>query len=382
MLAHFASIINSPQVNVNVVGDSVFINNYTINSLVCLNSLDTQQCINSFHKNGNIVTFYDLAIGDTINIELSLLRLTTIGYYETLDSFITKNTYSVPTQSFYIRDINCFSSDNNNIIDSYRSVISLIVAIKRNARYCHSEADIDISLIFKEDKALLLPFVYDATDIQQISQDNIDNINGIVTIFCSGDSKEKLIFINELIDFLIAENENSRFKFLLSHIAEFSDRANNAYQYYIRDFSYNRLKTELDNATLEYSKKIQSVINDAQTKLIAIPMAFVLATASMDFDKILSSKNIGIVVSLFVFAWLIELFIRNQKSALVFIKQNIDVYKQTFKSIDDIVENSFKTVDAEWKKQNRRIITINWIIWSIPIIILIISIIFLFIQNP
>lgn len=356
----------------NIEDGTLFCSNHTIVDCDCIKYLEENNILEN-----TIST--KIQIGDTVNLELSLAALNSIGYYEDVTTFILKNKYIIPNGNYYIEEIKCYSSDCNEFLNRYSSVIELINSIKKIAKHNYLDVDTDISIIFSEDKALLLPFIYKAKDIQQISQNNIENF---AKKFNQDDSKEKLIFINELIDFLSSENETNRFQFLLIHIAEFSDRADNAYQYYIRNFSYNKLKTELDNTALEYSKKIQSVINDSQTKLIAIPTAFVLVTASMNFDQILSSKNIGIIISLFVFAWLLELFIRNQKSALAFIKQNIDIYKQTFKQMNDTVENAFKIVDVEWKKQNKRILIIKWIIWSVPIIILIISTVFLFIQKP
>lgn len=356
----------------NIEDGTLFCSNHNIVDCDCIEYLEENNILEN-----TIST--KIQIGDTVNLELSLAALNSIGYYEDVTTFILKNKYIIPNGNYYIEEIKCYSSDCNEFLNRYSSVIELINSIKKIAKHNYLDVDTDISIIFSEDKALLLPFIYKAKDIQQISQNNIENV---AKKFNQDDSKEKLIFINELIDFLFSENETNRFQFLLSHIAEFSDRADNAYQYYIRNFSYNKLKTDLDNTALEYSKKIQSVINDSQTKLIAIPTAFVLVTASMNFDQILSSKNIGIIISLFVFAWLLELFIRNQKSALAFIKQNIDIYKQTFKQMNDTVENAFKIVDVEWKKQNKRILIIKWIIWSVPIIILIISTVFLFIQKP
>lgn len=356
----------------NIEDGTLFCSNHNIVDCDCIEYLEENNILEN-----TIST--KIQIGDTVNLELSLAALNSIGYYEDVTTFILKNKYIIPNGNYYIEEIKCYSSDCNEFLNRYSSVIELINSIKKIAKHNYLDVDTDISIIFSEDKALLLPFIYKAKDIQQISQNNIENV---AKKFNQDDSKEKLIFINELIDFLSSENETNRFQFLLIHIAEFSDRADNAYQYYIRNFSYNKLKTDLDNTALEYSKKIQSVINDSQTKLIAIPTAFVLVTASMNFDQILSSKNIGIIISLFVFAWLLELFIRNQKSALAFIKQNIDIYKQTFKQMNDTVENAFKIVDIEWKKQNKRILIIKWIIWSVPIIILIISTVFLFIQKP
>ncbi|GMO66171.1 MAG: hypothetical protein Nk1A_3690 [Endomicrobiia bacterium] len=365
MLQRIVQIINS---STQVIEDgTLFCNNYIIADCDCLKYLENKNILES-----NIST---TQIGNTVNLELSLAELNSIGYYEDVITFVLKNKYTMPNGNYYIEEIKCYNTDCNEFLNRYSNVISLINSIKNIAKHNYLDVDTDISIIFSEDKALLLSFIYNAADIQQISQDNIKNI---VEIFSNGNSKEQLIFINELIDFLTSENENNRFKFLLSHIAEFADRANNAYQYYIRNFSYNKLKTELDNAALEYSKKIQSVINDAQTKLIAIPAANVLAVSNMSFANLIDIKNIVLIISLFVFAVLINIFIKNQKSALKFTTHNINIYKQTFKFMDNIVKESFEIVDNELRKQKRRLIIIQCINWGIPILLLIISIVVYF----
>ncbi|MDR2580119.1 MAG: hypothetical protein LBC85_03895 [Fibromonadaceae bacterium] len=382
MLNQFVNIINSADIETE--NDRLLITNHIIDNLECLRLFDAQNCINSVIKNGNIVILDDLNIGDTVSIELSLLHLSSIGYYEDIDAFIRKNLYSIPLLQCYIRDINCFNTNSNNhIINSYSIVVLLIDIIKKNAKHNYSETNIDYSFISQEDKVLLLLFKYDSNDIKQIKNNDIETLNEIINALDEKniDKKQRLIFINELVDFLKTEDEENRFRFLLSNISIFLDRAKNVYQYYIRNFSYNKLKAELDKEALEYSKKIQSIINEAQTKLIAIPTAFVLATTSVDFDKVLTNKNIGIICSLFIFSYLIELFIKNQKSALMFIKHNIDVYKQSFDSMNEVIKESFSLVDSEWDKQNNRIKQIQFITWLIPILLTIVLAILFFKQN-
>jgi hypothetical protein len=372
MLQRIVNIINSSSCQIN--DGTLFCNNYIVADNDCINYLETSGIIEN-----NITP---AKIGDIINLELSLAELNSVGYYEDVAVFILKNKYIVPTGNYYIEEIKCYNTDTNNFINQYLNTIHLIDSIRAIARHTYTDIDINNSLIFREDKALLLPLIYNDADVIRINNIDIENLKIISDIFCENNSDKKFLYINELIDFLITEDENNRFKFLLSHIAEFVDRTNNAYQYYIRNFSYNKLKTELDNAALDYSKKIQSVINDAQTKLIAIPTAFLFAMASMNYTDILNGKNIGIIVGLFIFAWLIELFIRNQRSTLLFIKKNIDVYTQTFKSMNTIVEDSFKTVNNEWNNQIKRVAIIRGIVWIIPVVISIVSIILLLIQKP
>lgn len=364
MLQKILNIINSSAYNIQ--DGTLFCNNYVIKDSEFITWLEEQNIIEN--------TIDSKQIGTHVNLELSLPRLNPIGFYENIDRFILMNKYVSPTNPYYIEEIKyySYSADLNEFINKYLGVISIIDSIKNIAKHTYTDIDVDNSLIISESKTLLLPFVYDATDIQGISRDNIDRLTTVAHVFGEIDSKKKWIYINELIDFLITQKVNDGFKFLLFHIDDFIDRANNAYQYYIRDFSYNKLKTELDNAALDYSKKIQAVINDAQTKLIAIPTAFVLAVASINFDKIIDSKNIGIVFSLFIFSWLIDLFIKNQKSALNFIQSNVSQYKGTFNSQQRIVSESFTIVDSEVYKQKKRLNIVHWITWGLPVVLTII----------
>ncbi|MDH6534576.1 hypothetical protein D0T51_05530 [Parabacteroides sp. 52] len=380
MLSQVVNVINSSDIEVN--GDSIFLSNHTVGNLDCLQKLDTQQCVNSFYENGTIVICSDLKIGSIINIELSLFHLSKIGYFENFKVFVDNNLYQLPNEPYYIRSLNCFNNNDNGALKSYLEVVKLIDAIKANAKHNYSEVGIDFTLIFREDKALLLPICYNETNILQLSQTNVREIETISSIFNELDSDKRFLFLNELIAFLSPIEEHERFPYLLSKIQVFLSNANDAYQYYIRNFSYNKLKAELDDAALDYSKKIQAVINESQTKLIAIPTAFVLAVASMDFNVIYTGKNIGLICALFVFSTLIEMFIRNQKSALTFIENSITTYKNSFISNSLIIQNAFSIVDIELSKQKTRLLIIRGITWGLPIALTIIAVTLFICQNP
>ena len=235
-------------------------------------------------------------------------------------------------------------------------------------------------IIFREDKSLFLSLIYDESDIKSIYTQDAENISRIANIFQEVDSDKKFLFINELIEFLSGKEEQIKFKYLLGNANDFLTKANNAYLYYIRNFSYNKMKTELNSVILDYSRKIQSVINDAQTKLIAIPVAFILTATSMSFKTVDSTKNIILVISLFVFTILIEIFLRNQNSALNMIKNDIKAYKATFSNNNQVVAESFAKVDKEFNKQEIRLNAIRTITWAIPISLTIV-LIYLFFNN-
>jgi len=357
MLHKIVDIIKSSTYQIK--DGTLFCNDYIIVDLDCIEFLEAKNITENILNTKQV--------GDRINLELSLAHLNSIGYYEDCETFILKNKYCSSTEVYYIEEIKCFSSASNAFIHKYLSVINLICAIKNIAKHTYTDADIENSIVFREDQFLFLPFKYDSSDIIMINSNDIDKLNSISNVLLEANTEKKLLFINELVDFLNRKEENNRFKFLLSQYIDFYEKCNNAYQFYLSDFSYHKLKIELDSKALDYTQRIQSVINESQTKLIAIPTAFVLVFAAFDFVDLFAIKNVSVMLSLIIFAILIQLFLNNQKSTLNFIRENILSYKEIFNNnkIDEI-SSKFSLVDKELQKQRNRLGIVEVILWLIP----------------
>lgn len=340
---------------------TLFCNNYKIVEDNCIEFLQSK---NAFENDIN-----STHIGETIDLELSLAHLNALGFYQSCEVFVLKNKYSIPNLS-YIHELGCFSNDTNDFFSKHIAIINLINAIKGIAKHSYLDVDIDNSIIFREDKTIFLPFIYNVSDINIIGSKEKNSLDSLSKVFEESDTEKKVLFINELIEHLISKQEGERFKFLLSSNLTFYEKCNHAYQFYLRGFSYNKLKFELDSKALEYSQNIQSVINDSQTKLIAIPTAFVLVFAAFNYTDVLSIKNVISAISLIIFALLIQIFLNNQKSTLNFIKENILSYRETFKENDiEKISSKFKLVEKELKKQENRLFLVESILWSIPILL-------------
>jgi len=362
MLSRIVNIINRSERRIE--SGTLFCNNYIVADKECLGYLAEHECFEQ------LIYIEDLNDGEPVNLELSLHKLALLDFYDSFESFFFKNKYYIePQKEYYIYDIKCSNTTPNGLICKHVTVITLINAIKNIAKHSYIDADIENSIIFREDKTVFLPFEYDSQDILSMDSE-IDKLNATSNILKGVDSEKKFLFINELINFLEKIDESNRFKFLLSNFQEFYDKCNNAYQFYLRDFSYNKLKIELDSKALEYTQKIQSVINEAQTKLIAIPTVFVLAFTTFDYSELLTIKNIVTILSLFIFAVIIQLFLNNQQSTLNFIQDNINSYKSTFR-YDNIakITSRFSLVEFELKKQRNRLLIVEVILWLIPIVL-------------
>jgi hypothetical protein len=116
---------------------------------------------------------------------------------------------------------------------------------------------------------------------------------------------------------------------------------------------------------------------------VTIPTAFVLVFAAFDYADLTSVKNIISIISLFIFAVLIQVFLNNQYSSLNFTAANVAAYKETFtqSNIDKFTEK-FALVDDELEKQRGRLCLITWLLWAIPVGLLLTWIVLLINHHP
>jgi hypothetical protein len=358
MLLRIVDIVNNSESRIE--DGTLFCNNYKVSDKDCLDFLEEK---NAFENN-----IPSKEVGMTIDLELSLAHLNPIGFYQDYDTLIIKNKFDLPRGAFFVYSSNILSTESNLFFDKYKCIIRLISSIEKISKHSYIDVDIKNLIISREDKSAFLQIIYNANDIQSISENILPTINNVCDVFDGFATEKKLLFINELIDFLFVIEEADRFNFLILNIDSYFNKSENAYQFYLRDFSYNKLKIEIDSKALEFTQKIQSVINDSQTKLIAIPTAFVLVAASLDFKDLISVKNIFSIISLFIFSFLIQLFLNNQRSALNFINENIKSYKESFKKNEiQIITSKFNLVEDELLNQRRRIYLVEIILWVIPI---------------
>ena len=332
-------------------------------------------------------------INKTIKIDFIISELKKIGYYINLAEFICENRFEIPEKDYYIKSISFDSKTNveNEEINKYKSITNLINQLTIVSKFRIDEYIKTICLI--QDNSFLELEIDNIVYEELLEAKNIDFINQYISDITSYKEK-KSIFIKELINFLSNKNKRERFNELILYFEEFYEKCNTSFEYYLSNFSFNKIKLELDNAVLDYSKNIRSIINDSQSKLIAIPAAFILGASQMDYTNPFTLKNIIIVISAFLFSYIIFVFIKNQKNAIEIIKDNLTNYKSIYErskanQLEDEVElqnlkkliiNSFEKTEKELSNQQSRLVILQYCNWGISITLLM-SIIGVFLNN-
>jgi len=355
---------------VDIINNSSFIEKEG-NILFCKYKIEDLTIVKELYDSNMIENLLvdDYKINDEVILEFSLSSLLSQGFYMSVDLFLKWNYYELPAKEIYIQELRCYLKNSIFLERKYSSVINLISQIIINSKYSYQEEEILNSIIVREDKSLFLSLKYSNEDLDSIDEESLTLIDNFSEVLKSDTiTDKKNIYLNELIEFLIVKEEPERFSFLLKNFKSYISKSASTFNFYLRNFSFNKLKVELDAKALEFYQKLQAVINDSQAKLIAIPTALVFVLSTIDYDDINSLKNYLTLVGLIVFSIFIQIFINNQKSAIGFIEENIKYYKLSYSNDASELQKSFKKVYKERDKQLRRIMQIQILLWFVPVL--------------
>lgn len=135
---------------------------------------------------------------------------------------------------------------------------------------------------------------------------------------------------------------------LLGEFDEFIKRVNASYQLYVSEFSFEKVKEQIEKEKLEATTKLNKVFSDIQNQLLAVPAALVLAGGQMVQDHGWSTKNISIWLGVVVMAIFMSMLIRNQRNTLQAVKKEIDLQWSQ-------LEGKYHPVAARFKSSYRQL---------------------------
>ena len=328
------------------------------------------EIINYLYRKDCVKDFYgDANVNDIITFSIDWENLLSLKIYRTKDEFLRANKREI-SSNYYIAEDRCYHDSQSDFLALYKNVIRLRNSLTNLARHSFSESGEDCIVLSNHQQSIVVRLSY---EISEGLEQKRKLIGSFASVLETQSEKQKL-YLAELVQFYINIYQPSLNE-LLNAIEEMFERCENSYEFYLSNFSSNKLRLEIDSKVLDYTTRLQSVINDSQSKLIAIPTAFVLAAASMSFkcdDMILGANNIAVLISILLFACLIQIFLLNQFSTLDIIKESVKEFKSSYSTYNiNLVNKSFQTVEKICKKQHTRMVITNVILWAVPLILIV-----------
>ncbi|WP_339439335.1 hypothetical protein [Pseudomonas sp. EA_15y_Pfl1_P104] len=158
--------------------------------------------------------------------------------------------------------------------------------------------------------------------------------------------ERKLIFSSAIADVIDAAGDEPAFPYVLAHWEDVLRKYLQNLQAYVHGFSFDKVRTELAKAELEYGSKLSGVLSDMAGKMLALPISFgalVLLNKAGDPIEIFSIA-IGILMVTLIFAgvlWNQYLNIRRLDSSLDITFELFDKRLSTYPGrLQQLIKNS------------------------------------------
>lgn len=301
-------------------------------------------------------------------------------YYEHLNDFLSACQYLFPNYTFYIHDLKSFSTDFplNTELLKFKDVLQLIDLLTLIADFTQENTGEPKTFMFFDKKKLIVPLIFNRNHCRLIPY--LDSLRNQLT--SDHDKDQRItIFKNEMISSIFEFKEDDRFGNLLFKLDEIYDSYLKSHLLYIEQFSYHDLKSEIDEDKLEYTKKIYNTVNDVQTKLIAVPAAFLLVLSQFDFTGENFYKNLFITIGSLLFSILLEILLSNQFGLLRYIEKEIVHFTNQLKNKETSIDlsefiRSFADLDPIVISQRCYLWIFRIVVWSVPLLSLTMMLIF------
>jgi hypothetical protein len=306
----------------------------------------------------------DLKIGDTVSISTKP-RLGFGLIKPDIDTLLTDYQKSrINAVSFF------FTSDRSSSLDPfpeshpvsrYRLVVRLIETLKRAAIFLDTEQTL---LVYYKDGKFDIPIEYDSSDLESLSS---DSINQLISVIRPGPHEKECAAI--LADAVISTTKHvstrQRFRHLLKHADEIKKNVDHGYTLFASGFSYERLKSQVESAKIEYTGKIHKALSDIQNQLLALPVATIVVATQMKESTSNDNTliiNSAVLFGCWVFSILIIFILNNQSHTLRIISSEIERQRKQleaeFSDAKDFFSDTFRDLKKRANHQRILIYTI------------------------
>jgi len=295
------------------------------------------------------------------------------GVFQTLDELVSGPRRRNPLSVFTVRDLNYTHGKTHPVpqeITNYLDAARLWQLLSDSADY---QVDQAVVFIKTFEEKVEVRAEYQAQDLCLL--------NGLASFaavyFESEHHKEQKrnIIRSSLLEVCKGELV-VRLSDLLPRFDDFVDRVKASYSLYTADFSFEKLRSEVDKQNVDDTLRLNKTLSDIQNQLLALPAALMLAGAGVK-DTVWST-NLSIWIGVTVFIWVMHQLVKNQQSSIASIDQEIllrvEKVKEQPADVSSRVLPRFKSLQDRVVSQNavlrniRRAVLLVWLVATVIVI--------------
>lgn len=279
----------------------------------------------------------NIKVGDAIRIQVQAPMIS-LGYLAPgFDALLAMRrvTFAEPKNYFLIKE--CFAKADENppiAVMRYRKVLALVELLRKCAAYLDKDRG---ELVFIKGGKYSIPVSYSPGELAGVDLGAIDKILDLFSAVDDAHKDQKQAILAEaVLGMLEGVATGRRFKTLLFELPELSEKFANGYKLYLTNFSYDKVRDELQAWKVDYTGKIHKAFGEIQNQLLSIPVATVIVATQLKLakkDEVAPFlANVAVVIGCWIFTVLFLMLCRNQYRTLQVLEGEIDRQEKKMKA--------------------------------------------------
>lgn len=286
------------------------------------------------------------------------------NFFWSLDALLAAAERRIqPPTRFYLADLRYshpgVEADTPVAVARYQQAARLFRALQGVADH-ETKVGNSSSLIFLQQQKLEITAGYQATDLAELPQ--LDDFESDF-IESTTHKQQKATILRAVLFELFGSQAKISFASVLANFKQLVDQVVSSYQLYVSEFSFQKVKAEIEKEKLEFTTKLNKVFSDIQNQLLAVPAALILIGGQMENGGVWSIKNLLIWSGAMVFALLMNLLINNQRHTLRAIKLEIDqqweLIQGKHKTVAEQFKSNYRQLDDRYQHQHHLLGTVS-----------------------
>lgn len=282
------------------------------------------------------------AIGDKIAVHVGAPKLSVGILAQNLDGLLSapKGFIEFPPR-FYVIDGRLSDRDTSAPqLRSYRAVVSLIKLVADAATFLDREEQ---KLFFFKDGKVEVPVRYSAANLKFVETTAIERL--VKQFEDPLHRAQKLALLGDAIATLVRpQSEPARFERILLNVDHLASSLDDSYRLFVSSFSYDKIRTDVENASLDFLTRIHKTFVDVQGQLLGIPIATIVVASQMKTATTCGVEawtNIAVLAGAWIFIFFLCASIVNQFFTLSAISSEIQRQRNR-------LEGDFAAVSAKF----------------------------------
>lgn len=274
-----------------------------------------------------------------------------IEVYQNWDSYLNDkaNLTKVPEEFLIISDNEIYQKKDPNTqnFNNYLNIIRVISHLTKAADHTESIGENLDKIFFLHKTKLQISLNLKE---KQISS-SLDGISILDSLLSDSHHKDQKITIlkEALLGILSNIDTKDRLSYLFDNFGEFTTRFSENYNYFVSEFSFDKVRKEYEEKKREYLTKLNEIFSSVHTQLLGIPIS--LAVAALKISDANNGNtfftNSLIFVSIFIYGIMVISLLNNQSHSLNSVKSDYHSQISRLSSQYPIQYNSIRQIEKE-----------------------------------